>query len=800
MPPAAQFPHRTAMLSPNELITFLTRHQFLSSSQGEALNKERSRFVSSVQLCGELVQRGWLTPYQQAQILSGNGEKLIIGSYRVQAPLGEGGMGMVFKAIQPKLDRIVALKVIRPQVLAARPEILSRFHREAKAIAQLNHPNVVILFDADEINGTHFIAMEYVDGQTLEKMVRTQGPMSIRQACEYMRQSALGLQHAYEVGLVHRDIKPSNILVAHKSNPGEISKTSARLARPSLVTVRDRDRMTQSNSSSSRMSQGWGQVKVLDMGLARLTDGPEGDEDRPQHEQTPLTRAGALLGTPDFIAPEQARDARQVDIRADIYSLGCTFYYVLTGKPPFPGGTDVQKLIRHQSEKPYPIEELRPGIPNEVIQILNRMLEKRPDDRYPTPRHLADALDAYVNPAVPNTPVPTSIAETPPVADTPVPAPIARTLAPKPVAASTERNLDFKDTVPAPAAALMRDTMPIPPGLNEAIATEARATTGGVQSPGSSTRPKATVPAHVGLCSGLAFSPDGRNIATVGIDGRVRVWEIAGGTPKELATFPKLGAEFHSVAFAPHEEFIVAGGVMQGTARVWRWDWKEGRVAEWGAYQGDKVSVPSMAFAPDGKRFAAAIGPFVVVWKVNGRSAGTGEILKGHSGPVRSVAWSPDSKRLASAGDGLHIIVWGFGWLGGSQKAKVRAHTDLLTTLSFSNDGRRLAVGGLDKQVVLWDGEDPKEESCMSLAGHAQHLRLVQYLTEGTLISIAQNGQAIVWDTTAALKLTEFQISDRLAASLAVSADGKFIATGSSDGKMSLFDVSKIAAAVTVDG
>ncbi len=384
------------MLNPNELITFLSRHQFLSSSQGEALNRERSRFVSSVQLCGELVQRNWLTPYQQAQLLSGNGEKLIIGSYRIQSPLGEGGMGMVFKAIQPKLNRVVALKVIRPQVLAARPEILSRFHREAQAIAQLNHPNVVILFDADEVNGTHFIAMEYVEGPTLEKMIRTQGPMAIRQASEYMRQSALGLQHAYEVGLVHRDIKPSNILVAQKGSSSEGRTSSMRMARPTLVTVRDRDRMQQSATSSAKLSQGWGQVKILDMGLARLTEGT--DEDRPQQEQTPLTRAGALLGTPDFIAPEQARDARNVDIRADIYSLGCTFYYVLTGKPPFPGGTDVQKLIRHQTEKAYPIEELRPGIPNEVTQILNRMLEKRPDDRYPTPRQLADALEQYVNP------------------------------------------------------------------------------------------------------------------------------------------------------------------------------------------------------------------------------------------------------------------------------------------------------------------------------------------------------------------------------------------------------------------
>jgi eukaryotic-like serine/threonine-protein kinase len=779
------------MLNPNELITFLTRYQFLSSSQGETLNRDRARFVSSVQLCGELVQRAWITPYQQAQLLSGNGDKLIIGSYRVQSPLGEGGMGMVFKAIQPKLDRVVALKVIRPQVLAARPEILSRFHREAKAIAQLNHPNVVILFDADEINGTHFIAMEYVEGQTLEKMVRTQGPMSIRQACEYMRQSALGLQHAYEVGLVHRDIKPSNILVAQKASPSEGRSSSMKMARPTLVTVRDRDR--QAATSTTRLSQGWGQVKVLDMGLARLTDSL--DEDRPQQEHTPLTRAGALLGTPDFIAPEQARDARQVDIRADIYSLGCTFYYVLTGKPPFPGGTDVQKLIRHQTEKPYPIDELRPGIPNEVMQILNRMLEKRPEDRYPTPRHLSEALDIYVNPAVPATPVPNSIAETPPVAETPIPMTPPRTTTRPPSAQATAE--PHRDTVPAPpkASASMRDTMPVPPAFAESLQVDAHGTT----RPAAVTRPRATLSAHTGLISGLAFSPDGRLLATAGIDSRIRLWDISATTPREVATFPKPGVEFHSVAFAPHDEFLIAGGVTQGTARVWRWDWKDGKVAEWGAYQGEKVGVPTMAFAPDGKRFIAGIGPFVVSWKVNGRTAGTGEILKGHGGPVRTIAWSPDGKRAASAGESQNVIIWGFGWLGASQKSKIRGHTDVVTGVSFSADSRRLAIGGLDRQVVLWDSDDPKEETTTPLFGHTHHLRVVQYLSDGTLMSIGQNGQVFIWDTGAAISVAEFQLSDRLAASLAVSADGKRIATGASDGRVSLFDAARATTAATID-
>ena len=392
-----------SLLAPEDVIAYLADNQLVSPSQLEAVDRDGLAAGSPEQILETLVQRGALTHFQHATIRAGDVAKLVLGPYRIESPLGEGGMGVVYLARQPKLDRPVALKVIRPQILAVKPDVVHRFQREARAIARMVHPNIVVLYDADEINGTHFIAMEYIDGMSLERMTRLNGPMPIKQACDYIRQTALGLQHAHENGMVHRDVKPSNILVARKSSSGgsRITPASGGVRRPALVTPRDRD--LASDSSSCTRAGSWGTVKILDMGLARLADSLEDEKG-----QTPLTRAGVLLGTPDFIAPEQARDARQADCRSDIYSLGCTFYYILTGRPPFPGGTDVQKLLRHQSERPAPLEELRPHIPHAISAIVERMMGKRREARYQTPQALADELLAFLEGST--TPLPGTLA------------------------------------------------------------------------------------------------------------------------------------------------------------------------------------------------------------------------------------------------------------------------------------------------------------------------------------------------------------------------------------------------------
>jgi WD40 repeat protein/serine/threonine protein kinase len=330
-----------------DLIEALRRYHLLEPEQLEQL----ARSPSAPQfLARDLVQRGWLSPYQVNQLFRGAGEELLLGSYVLIDRLGEGGMGQVFKARNWKLGKIVALKLIRRERLA-KADAVRRFQREIRAAAQLNHANVIHAYDADAVGGVHFFTMEYVEGHDLDRLVQEHGPLPVEQACEYIRQAALGLQHAHERGLIHRDIKPANLLV---TGGGQ-----------------------------------YGLVKLLDMGLAKVLQGA--DETT---MVTALTAHGTIIGTCNFIAPEQARDASEVDIRADLYSLGCTLYFLLTGKPPFAGGTPAQKLLRHQNEAPRPVETLRPEVPAPISQIVRRLLAKDARDRYPTPAALAAALDA----------------------------------------------------------------------------------------------------------------------------------------------------------------------------------------------------------------------------------------------------------------------------------------------------------------------------------------------------------------------------------------------------------------------
>ena len=279
----------------------------------------------------------------------------MLAGYTLLEELGHGGMGVVYKARDQQRGRFVAIKVIRKDRLL-HAETIRRFRREAQAAARLAHPNVVLVYDSDHEGDTHFLVMEYVAGVTLQRLLEKEGPQPVALACDFLRQVALGLQHVHEQGLVHRDLKPANLMLARIA--------SAAGGEPLRL------------------------IKILDMGVARLYQ----IGDSPVESLTTLTQDGAVIGTADFIAPEQLEDPHGADIRADLYSLGCTFYALLTGQVPFPGGTLLQKLDRQRWETPPAVDQLRRDVPATVVAVVRRLMTKKPAERYQTPAELADTL------------------------------------------------------------------------------------------------------------------------------------------------------------------------------------------------------------------------------------------------------------------------------------------------------------------------------------------------------------------------------------------------------------------------
>jgi hypothetical protein len=285
-----------------------------------------------------------------------------LGGYQVIKELGRGGMGAVYLARQVSLDRPVALKVMN-QRCATDPVFVARFTREAYAAAQLTHHNVVPIYDIGAHKGTHFFSMEYVKGQSLMDLVREHGRLDAEAAVGYVLQAARGLAFGHQMGLVHRDVKPDNLLLSEH-----------------------------------------GIVKVADLGLVKITavadPGEAAAEGKPGRLapslSTNITRAGKTMGTPTYMAPEQARSASEVDSRADIYSLGCTLYALLTGKPPFEGKTVLEVLTKHASEPIVPPDVLVKRVPKELSAILLKMLAKKPEDRYPDMKAVIEALEKFL--------------------------------------------------------------------------------------------------------------------------------------------------------------------------------------------------------------------------------------------------------------------------------------------------------------------------------------------------------------------------------------------------------------------
>ncbi|HWB09542.1 MAG TPA: protein kinase [Pirellulales bacterium] len=302
-------------------------------------------------LARELVRRHKLTRFQAAQVIQGRGRSLLFGDYLVLDKVGEGGMGQVFKAEHRRMKRIVALKLL-PSHATSSKSLVDRFYKEVELAARLSHPNIVTAYDAGESRGLHYLIMEYIDGRTLSDHLKASGPLSVEQAMNCVLQAARGLEYAHTEGIIHRDVKPSNLMVSQR-----------------------------------------GVVKILDLGLARLEHSlavplPAGNAE--------LTTSGQVLGTVDYMAPEQSYDSRSADHRSDVYSLGCTLYRLLTGHPPYAGETMMQKLLAHR-EQPIPsLREKRGDVPPALDALYQRMVAKASDDRPQSMNEVVGSLESLM--------------------------------------------------------------------------------------------------------------------------------------------------------------------------------------------------------------------------------------------------------------------------------------------------------------------------------------------------------------------------------------------------------------------
>lgn len=299
-----------------------------------------------------LVDKGLITGWQASKLLKGRHKGFFLGKYKLLRILGKGGMSSVYLAEHINMKRQCAVKVL-PYKLVADSSYLARFYREAQAVAALDHRNIVRAYDVDhQTDGDmeiHFLVMEYVTGLNFYELVKKQGPLPPAQAAEYIRQGASGLEHAHEAGMVHRDIKPGNFLIDNS-----------------------------------------GTVKLMDLGLAMVL------QENKDFSVT-LENEEKVLGTADYLAPEQAVDSHLIDSRADIYALGCTFYFLLTGRPPFDEGTLTQRLLAHQTKQPPDLNELRDGIPAEIVNIINQMMAKDPEKRIQTAADVAERLQEWLD-------------------------------------------------------------------------------------------------------------------------------------------------------------------------------------------------------------------------------------------------------------------------------------------------------------------------------------------------------------------------------------------------------------------
>ncbi len=713
-----------------------------------------------------------------------------LGEYRLLEKLGEGGMGAVYKALHTKLDRVVALKVL-PKGRIDSEHAVARFEREMKAVGRLSHPNIVQAHDAREIDGQHFLVMEYVDGQDLNELVRCIGPMPVADACEMTRQAALALQCAHEHGLVHRDVKPSNLMI-----------TSG------------------------------GQIKLLDLGLARFQaeDAPAGRE---------VTAAGQTMGTPDYMAPEQIADTHTVDIRADIYALGCTFYKLLAGRPPFSGPdykTAFDKQTGHVKDQPPPIGRIRMDLPDELVAVIDKMLSKDPAERFATPAEVATVLEPFaagcdlpgmlkqaariISPdedslsEISTEDRSSAIAGTEPHISAPKPvgkrgrwkwvavgAVLAGVVALGVILTLTNRygTLVVECDDPNVQVAVLQNGEEV-----EVVNAESgwkialKSGTYDVEMKGGDERfqidqdsvivkrgGKETVRVTLKRPGGPKQPEPGKTLLTGEPISRfalvARPAKLKGVQSWTIETRGSR-AMIRALKFSPDDKLLAAAGD-DGILRIW--DPKSGRLVR--IMLGHQGIIQTVSWSPDGKTLATGSDDATArLWDVaSGRCF---HVLRDHEDAVAEVMWSPAGKTLATRTDKI-IRLWNTE--SGRLEASLERDQDTVLTMAWSPDSKQLVTGSKDKAVQVWDASTGKQ--IHALEGHEKPVTQVSWSPAANLVaSGSSDGTVRLWKSDSGELISIIENASKGAiVDMAWSSEGNMIAVAASPSGLLLWDVGK---------
>jgi serine/threonine protein kinase len=733
-------------------------------------------------LVRSLSRAGLLTAYQAAAIRQGKARGLFVGDYLILDRLGQGGMGVVYKARHRQQGLAVALKMLPPSLARDRKLVL-RFRREIHAAALVDHPNVVAVLDASEDRGVHFLTMEYIEGVDLDRFVRNGGVLAVAQAISFLIQAARGLAAAHARGIVHRDIKPANL-------------------------------MLDSNGS----------IRVLDLGLALIR---EGAAESAEPAAMTLTQIGSYMGTVDFMAPEQAHNSHTVDHRADIYSLACTLHFLLTIRPPFEGGTPLNRLIAHQHTPAPSLREKRPDVPEALDELYLAMMAKRPEDRPGSMMEVLARLEACL----------LSLQAIPPAS------PVVMTL-PGP-----GRNGDSSPSA-TDGEAFLRDGSWVPSGVPVSD-LEREVTECGVASfAGSLTAPGASASRESGdgvttwrglgflsafavlaavtaiftlsvinwrdhdargqreqLRSGPANKAEIKPAEPAAVVANLQAGEVAGnetepvgGNERPAPAQPQPGAPAMA---APGDRRRIS---LKDTMRPVKEPPKPGPAPKVAAsasaatydgvpcFRGHKGAATSVVVARDGQlALSAGADHYARLWIIKNGSEISSAL---HPSEVLDAALLPDSRLAFTCTKGANSPGAVRLWNMTTPKAKVlftskRAHAGAIDAVAVFTGGRALS-GGRDGQVVLWN-LNPNARTPLAILGKQQgpvHSHAVAFFPFGARAATGGKDRFVhIWNLNQGKEVRAWEGHRGAITSIAISANGRRLVSGSSDGSVILWDV-----------